>query len=270
MARLFFGLLLIMGLACAGYGGIQLFGEKPAATGSVAPEPPVEPVVVAPPPPPPPPAPVAATPAAADEPIVIEEPVFGTSAVPAAAPPPPAIVRALPAPAPSVEDTLREVPVAYEVPTTASFGTPFDVTFKLDATGAESAAVGLPGTGEITEATARVSGRVKASLVGAAFDIDLQSPDVQRLGTDEANTWRWRVTAKEAGTQSLYVELFAMVGEDAQPVRTLNDTVTVEVTRFQQAVSLATAANPLAVFLGGIGSTLGGLFGLFRFLGRRS
>ncbi|MEO9969004.1 MAG: hypothetical protein ABJG15_04095 [Hyphomonadaceae bacterium] len=265
MARLFFGLLLILGLGAAGFGGLQLFGDGAFVTAPAPAAAPVEPVVAPPPPPPPPPAPAASV-----EPPPADEPMFSTSALPPAGLPQPVIARSLPAPVPAVEDTLREVPVAYEVPATASFGTVFDVTFALDATGAATATAGLPGLGEVVEASANVSDRVKASLVGAAFDIDLQSPEIQLLGNDEANTWRWRVTPKESGEQVLFVELFAMIGEDARPVRTLNDTVTVEVTRFQKAVSLATAANPLAVFLGGIGSTLGGLFGFFRFLGRRS
>ena len=269
MARLFFGLLLILGLGAAGFGGWQMFGEPldqvPVAS---APADAVEP----PPPPPPPPPPEPVEQAAASD-----EPIFGSSAMPMSAPSP---LTGSPAPssraistvdeAQLIDDALREVPVAYETPKIASFGKPFDVTFSLDATGADTATGGLPGVGEIVEAQARVSDRVKASLVGAAFDIELVSPEVQLLGEDTQNIWRWRVTPNEAGDQALYVELFALTGEDARPVRTFNGQVTVEVTRFQKAVSLAIAANPLAVFLGGIGSTLGGIFGLFRFFGRRS
>ncbi len=276
MARLFFGLLLILGLGAACFGGWQMFAPQELAVSA-----PVAPIAApepAPPPPPPPPAPVAAAPPPPAEPsAAAEEPVFGPSAIPrgaSSASPTNAEPLATAGPAVArprlIEETLQEVPVAYETPSVASYGKPFDVTFSLDATGAETATESLPGVGEVVEAQARVSDRVKASLVGAAFDIELISPTVQLLGTDTANIWRWRVTPKEAGEQALYVELFAMTGEDARPVRTFNGQIEVEVTRFQKAVSLATAANPLAVFLGGIGSTLGGLFGFIRFIGRRS
>lgn len=290
MTRFFFGLLLILGLGAAGFGGVQLFA--PHLLGSIpglsaegpAPVTAVEPVVSAPEPSvaaAPPPSAVVATPAVTtmpdgvgaanfDKDAEAEEPMFGASSAPFLAGSPAPINAQEPPAAPRVEETLREVPVAYETPTLASYGKPFDVTFSLDATGAETATGGLPRVGAIVEGQARVSDRVKASLVGAAFDIELVSPQLQLLGADAPNVWRWRVTPKEAGDQRLYVELFAMVGEDARPVRTFNGTVMVEVTRFQKAVSLATAANPLAVFLGGIGSIFGGLFGFVRFLGRRS
>ena len=302
MARLFFGLLLLAGLGAIGFGGLQLFAPDMLASVPgfsaeapvepvAAPEPVVaapEPVVAAAPPPPPPPPPsaiiaapepdaletleVVAVPrvaqAASDAPAIEdgggEDRMVGTATAPIVA-----VGSVLP-PEPLLEDTLREVPVAYETPATASYGKPFEVTFALDArAGAETATGGLPGTGQIVEGQAKVSERVKASLVGTAFEIELQSPEVQLLGADTENRWLWLVTPKEEGDQSLYVELFALVGDDAKPVRTFNETVTVEVTQFQRVVSLATAANPLAVFLGGIGSTIGGLFGFFRFLRRR-
>ena len=273
MVRLFFGLLLILGLGAACFGGWQLFA--PTNVSPVAPVAP-SPVVSSSPGPissPPPPEPILNSP-----PVEAEEPVFGPSSVPRGVSSSPSLA---PVPAEGasplaahpqrrrIEDALRQVPIAYETPEIARFGKPFDVVFSLDATGAGSALGGLPGTGEIVEAQARVSERVKASLIGAAFDIELVSPDIQLLGEDTQNIWRWRVIPKEAGEQTLYVELFTMIGEDVRPVRTFNGQVTVEVTQFQKAVSLATAANPLAVFLGGIGSTLGGLFGLFRFFGRK-
>ena len=268
MARLFFGLLLLAGLGAVGFGGLQLFAphmlasvpgisvevpEADAASAASAPSvAPVEPVIAAAPPPPPP----------APQAPELDNPVFGAASAP--------IVRSPVTPAPPLEESLREVPVAYETPKTASYGKPFEVTFALDArAGAQTATGGLPGVGEIVEGQARVSERVKASLVGTAFEIELQSPEVQLLGADTENRWLWLVTPKAEGDQPLYVELFALVGEDAKPVRTFNGTVTVEVTQFQRVVSLATAANPLAVFLGGIGSTIGGLFGFFRFLRRR-
>ncbi len=53
------------------------------------------------------------------------------------------------------------------------------------------------------------------------------------------------------------------------PLRTFHNTVTVQVTGINRAIAFADQANPLAVFLGGIGSVLAGLFGAIKFVRRR-
>jgi hypothetical protein len=53
------------------------------------------------------------------------------------------------------------------------------------------------------------------------------------------------------------------------PLRTFRDTVTVEVSGINRAIAFADQANPLFVLLGGLGSAVAGLIGVFRFFGRK-
>jgi len=170
----------------------------------------------------------------------------------------------------SFQDRLYQVPVAYETPEVAAFGKPFNVTFAIDGTGDDSAADALPGQdANRVEAVAKISDRLKASLVGSAFEVELLSPEVQRLSLLTENVWRWRVTPQMEGEHMLVLELFALDGDEAVPVRTFSDTVTVSVSSFQRIMGVADTANPLFVLLGGIGSAIGGFFGFFRFFRKR-
>ena len=164
---------------------------------------------------------------------------------------------------------LRSVPIAHELPGKARFGLPFDVTVAIDGTGDSSAADALPGTGNITEGTAQVSATVMAALSGDAFDIVAVTPMTQTVSPLTENVWRWRVTPTSAGAQTLRIQLFALDGSNAMPVRTFQDTVEVEVSRVGQVVSIVDSFSPLAVVLGGIGSLLAGLIGLMSLIRRR-
>lgn len=182
-------------------------------------------------------------------PAMADEPIFGTAASAGS----------------DLMDRLQTVPIAHETPETAQYGKSFEVTVAIDATGDATAADALPGTGIITEGTARVTDSVQAIVTGAAFEIEALSPDVQELSPITENLWRWKVMPVENGSQDLTIEIFAMVGDKALPVRTYRDTVAVEISRMRQAVEMAQDANPLAMVLGGIGSVLAGLFGAARF-----
>ncbi|MEO1100796.1 MAG: hypothetical protein AAFW65_03025 [Pseudomonadota bacterium] len=173
--------------------------------------------------------------------------------------------RSAEAAATNVADTMREVPIAYAAPQSAQFARPFDVSIAIDATGDDTAADALPSGSEITEDTALVTERLRASISGSAFNIEALSPEIQKLSSTTENVWRWRVTPREAGEQELAVELFGFDGEDALPIRTYRDTVAVEVTRVGQAIAIAEDANPIAMLLGGIGSVLAGFFGFVGF-----
>lgn len=161
-------------------------------------------------------------------------------------------------------ESLRRLPIAHEAPETATFGRAFNVTLAIDATGAETPEAALPGRGTITEGVAELSGDVRASLIGPAFDIEALSPSEQTLSPLTQNTWRWQVTPRAPGEQELVLEIYALHGERALPVRSFRDSILVEVSRLRQALSLAQVADPFFVVLGGIGSVLGGLFGVFR------
>lgn len=165
----------------------------------------------------------------------------------------------------SVLDGLKRVPVAHETPERARFGRPFDVTLAVDGTGDDSATDALPGRGNIVEGEGFVGAKARATLSGASFDIEATTPVTQKISPLTENVWRWRVTPREAGNQQLILELFALEGDQALPVRTFRDEIEVEVSRFGQAVAIAQSVSPLIMVIGGIGSLLAGLFGAARF-----
>ncbi|MDJ0922628.1 MAG: hypothetical protein QNI84_15980 [Henriciella sp.] len=162
-------------------------------------------------------------------------------------------------------ESLRTVPIAHETPRQARFGRAFEVTVAIDGTGGDSAADALPGEGNIVEGEARVSADVRATLSGENFDIESVTPLIQTVSPLTENIWRWRVTPLEAGAQELVIELFALDGDRAMPVRTFRDRVEVQVSPVGQAIAVADSLSPVAVVVGGVGSLLAGLLGLFRF-----
>lgn len=165
-------------------------------------------------------------------------------------------------------DRLRTVPIAHETPSDAKFGRPFQVTVAIDATGDTTAADALPGTGNIVEGEAQISSKVMAALSGQHFDIEPVTPMTQTVSPLTENVWRWRVTPTEVGGQELVIELFAMEGNDALPVRTFRDKVEVQVSQVGQIIAAVDSVSPITMVIGGIGSFLAGLIGLFRLFKR--
>ncbi|NQY39426.1 MAG: hypothetical protein HRT80_04930 [Henriciella sp.] len=165
--------------------------------------------------------------------------------------------------------SLRTVPIAHETPKSARFGRPFYVTLSLDATGDDDALESLPGTGNIVEGEAQISDTVQALVSGEAFDVEAVTPATQRISPLTENVWRWKVTPMAVGNQELVIELFALMDQEALPLRTFRDSVEVEVSRIGQAVALAQSISPITVVAGGIGSLLAGLFGFVGFFRRK-
>lgn len=166
-------------------------------------------------------------------------------------------------------DTLKSVPIAHESPTRARFGRAFEVTLAVDGTGGDSAADALPGVGRVVESIAMISADVEATLSGDAFEITPVTPMVQSISPLTENVWRWNAVPLESGTQSLTIEVFALNGDRRLPIRTFRDRVDVQVSAVGQAIALADALSPIAVVIGGIGSLIAGLLGIFRFLRER-
>lgn len=162
-------------------------------------------------------------------------------------------------------ERLRTVPIAHETPKTAKYNRSFEVTVAIDATGDASAADALPGEGNIVEGEAGVLDKAQATLSGAAFDIQPISPLVQTVSPVTENVWRWKVTPLETGRHILRIELFALDGNQAMPVKTFSDEVEVKVSRLGQVIATADQFDPLFMVLGGAGSLLAGLFGIARF-----
>lgn len=164
---------------------------------------------------------------------------------------------------------LKTVPVAHETPAAAEYKRPFEAVLAIDATGDDTAVDALPGRGNIEEGTAKVSKRVEARLSGSGFAIKAMTPEQQTISPLTENTWRWSVTPLTAGNQELTFDIYAIDDGPAVPLRTFHNTVTVKVTGLNRAIAFADQANPLAVFLGGVGSILAGLFGAIKFVRRR-
>ncbi|MEO0550068.1 MAG: hypothetical protein AAFZ91_09110 [Pseudomonadota bacterium] len=165
----------------------------------------------------------------------------------------------------AVVDSLRSVPIAHETPGAARFGRAFEVTLAIDGTGDTNAADALLGQGNVVEAEALISPDVRATLSGSNFEIDPVTPLIQTISPLTENIWRWKVTPLETGAQDLIIEIFALDGDRAMPVRTFRDRVEVQVSAVGQAIAVANSLSPLAVVIGGIGSLLAGLLGVFRF-----
>lgn len=174
-----------------------------------------------------------------------------------------------PTPSDAFLNNLKTVPVAHETPTTAEYKRPFEAVLAIDATGDSTAVDALPGHGNISEGTAQVSKTVEARLSGSGFAIKAMTPEQQTISPLTENTWRWSVTPLTAGNQELTFDIYAIDEGPAVPLRTFHNTVTVQVTGINRAIAFADQANPLAVFLGGIGSVLAGLFGAIKFVRRR-
>lgn len=166
-------------------------------------------------------------------------------------------------------NSLKSVPVAHETPSAAEYKRPFEAVLAIDATGDDTAVDALPGHGNISEGTAQVSRTVEARLSGSGFAIKAMTPEQQTISPLTENTWRWSVTPLTAGNQELTFDIYAIDDGPAVPLRTFHNTVTVKVTGLNRAIAFADQANPLAVFLGGVGSVLAGLFGAIKFVRRR-
>lgn len=165
--------------------------------------------------------------------------------------------------------TLRTVPIAHETPRQAVFGRAFTVTLSVDATGDDTAVDSLPGSGNVVEGEAQVSDTVQAIVSGEAFSVEPITPDTQRISPLTENVWRWKVTPTAVGNQELVIEVFALMGNEAFPLRTFRDSVDVEVSRIGQAIAIAQSISPITVVAGGIGSMIAGLLGFIGFFRRR-
>ncbi|MEM9055161.1 MAG: hypothetical protein AAGB16_07535 [Pseudomonadota bacterium] len=165
----------------------------------------------------------------------------------------------------SMVDSLQRVPIAHETPSRAQFGRAFTVTVAIDATGDDTAADALPGTGNVVEGTAQISGTVRAQVSGEAFTVRAITPETQRVSPLTENVWRFKVTPTAIGNQDLVIELFAIFDGEALPLRTFRDSVEVRVSRIGQAIAFAESVSPITIVAGGIGSLLAGLFGFIGF-----
>lgn len=125
---------------------------------------------------------------------------------------------------------------------------------------------GLPG--EIVERDVDLSDTVAAELLGAAFDIQLQTTSTrQKLSPRLANEWRWRVTPKQKGTHTLTLNVYgyAVGSLDAEPLDSFRDEITVEVEAVDEIVTWARGVQPLFAVLAALAGVGSAAFAFLRF-----
>lgn len=160
-------------------------------------------------------------------------------------------------------DAMRQYPIAYETPSVAVMGTPFNVTLAIDATGDSSAVEGLPGQEIIVESQALLSKDVEASLSGAAFEIIPTTSARQTLSPMRESVWRWSVTPLSAGDHNLFLELHALVGPDqTMLLESYSDLISVSVAPETNASNRADNIRTYVSIFGGLISILLGLIAL--------
>ncbi|OYW43547.1 MAG: hypothetical protein B7Z38_01190 [Rhodobacterales bacterium 12-64-8] len=125
---------------------------------------------------------------------------------------------------------------------------------------------GLPGT--IEERDVDLSDTVSAELLGAAFDIQLQTTSTrQKLSSKLANEWRWRVTPKQKGTHTLTLNVYgyAVASLDAEPLDSYRDEITIEVEPVDELVGWARGVQPLFAVLAALAGVGSAIFAFLRF-----
>lgn len=125
---------------------------------------------------------------------------------------------------------------------------------------------GLPGT--IEERDVDLSDTVSAELLGAAFDIQLQTTSTrQKLSPKLANEWRWRVTPKQKGTHTLTLNVYgyAVGSLDAEPLDSYRDEITIEVEPVDELVGWARGVQPLFAVLAALAGIGSAIFAFLRF-----
>ena len=144
-----------------------------------------------------------------------------------------------------------------------------DISLIIDTTGDANAAEklkDLPGT--VVERDVALSDFVSAELIGADFDIQLQTTaSRQKLSAKLANEWRWRVTPTAEGKHTLTLKVYgyATGSLDAEPLNSYRDEITVEVQQLDQLVSWARGVQPLFAVLAALAGACSAGFAFMRF-----
>ena len=179
----------------------------------------------------------------------------------------PAAVEAVPA---SLEAQFKSRRLTYNrPPEKLALDKAIDISLIIDTSRQTDAAdrlQGLPGT--IVERDVELSDTVSAELLGAAFDIQLQTTSTrQKLSPKLANEWRWRVTPKQKGTHVLTLNVYgyAVGSVDAEPLDSYRDQITIEVEPVDEIVTWARGVQPLFAVLAALAGVGSAIFAFLRF-----
>ncbi|UZJ39991.1 hypothetical protein OO185_02500 [Prosthecochloris sp. SCSIO W1102] len=133
------------------------------------------------------------------------------------------------------------------VPATIAFNTPKQMNIKeqsdiqlllgLDVS-VDSLISIIDEDGEIESSRIKVSPITEARLTGANFSIEAVTPEQQIISSREVTEWKWVITPKKEGKNSLHLTLTAIItvnGEEKQrAIRTFEKTIFVNVTPGQK------------------------------------
>ena len=154
-------------------------------------------------------------------------------------------------------------------PETLALDKAIDISLIIDTarqTDAAERLQGLPGT--VVERDVDLSDTVSAELLGAAFDIQLQTTSTrQKLSSKLANEWRWRVTPRQKGKHTLTLNVygFAVGSADAEPLDSYRDDITIEVQPVDELVTWAKGVQPLFAVLAALAGVGSATFAFLRF-----
>jgi hypothetical protein len=155
--------------------------------------------------------------------------------------------------APPAPDGSRKVQMRNNAPDHLQRDVPTGVSLVVDASGASEDELDeefrlreLKGSIRSTETTVP-SSELSAMLTGDGFDIKSESPARILLG-DHPITFRWQVTPRLIGRQTLVLEVFAHVGDAEASVRVIRQPITIEVTPWTHVAAFMQATEPLLAF----------------------
>jgi hypothetical protein len=110
----------------------------------------------------------------------------------------------------------------------------------------------------------KVSRQMSASLGGASFKVEPAGPQTRIVTKAAPVRWEWRVIPTEGGEKKLTLTLAVAIGKDEQntqpvQIKTLEEQIKVDVSTWDQALSVIPGVNSLFGAVGGIVTVVMGM-----------
>jgi hypothetical protein len=137
-----------------------------------------------------------------------------------------------------VDQSVRQLDwgnIAFNAPSSMRYAQPQDVELLLSPTlSVADLEAQLQQKVGAEAARLQISNRMEAQLTGRGFAIEALTPDLQAVTSQQITRWKWEVTPKEHGPQTLHLALSAHIdvaGRDAPLVaRTFDRDIQVDIT----------------------------------------
>lgn len=129
---------------------------------------------------------------------------------------------------------LRAANVAFNVPEHARVSTPLTIEAKLSThLNQEELKKLVSEAGKLEASSLKASGRMIATLSGAAFKIAPSGPQEQLVSDKEVTSWTWQATPDQPGIQTLILNFDAIITinekDSKRTISTLKKTISVDV-----------------------------------------